>query len=229
MKVLISESGKVYFSDKKEFHTKDGIVKVKNGVSKNKREKFYIFDAGFADLVHKMKRGPAIILKRDIGSILAYTGVNAKSKVLDAGVGGGFLCSFLANVCNNVTGYERDERFFKLAGENFKFLGLKVKLKKKDVYKGISEKNLDLITLDLLEPWKVINHAYKSLKSGGFLVVYVPQITQVMKVVSSVKDKFVVEKIIENTEREWKVEGKVVRPEHMGLLHTGFLVFLRRV
>ena len=230
MKVLINEDGKVYFCSNKEFHSKDGIVKVKNGAVKSKLgKKFYIFDAKFSDLVHKLKRGPAIILKRDVGSILAYTGVNSKSKVLDAGVGGGFLCSFLANVCDNVVGYERDERFFKLAKENFTFLGLKVKLYKKDVHKGISEKNLDLITLDLLEPWKVLKHAHKSLKSGGFLVCYVPQITQVMKVVENVKDKFVVEKIIENTEREWIVKGRVVRPEHMGLLHTGFLVFLRRI
>ena len=67
------------------------------------------------------------------------------------------------------------------------------------------------------------------MKSGGFLVCYVPQITQVMEVVENVGKNFVVEKIIENTEREWRVKGKVVRPEHMGLLHTAFLIFLRRI
>ena len=124
MKVLISESGRVYVSDKKEFHSNDGIVKnIKNGINKtNLGKRFYVFDAKFADLVHKLKRGPAIILKRDIGSILSYTGINSKSKILDAGVGGGFLCSFLANISNNVTGYERDNRFYKIAKENFKFL-----------------------------------------------------------------------------------------------------------
>lgn len=230
MKVLINEEGKVYFSSKKEFHTKDGVVKVKNGVVKSKLgKKFYCFDAKFADLVHKLKRGPAIILKKDIGSILAYTGINSKSKVLDAGVGAGFSCSFLANVCDNVIGYEKEKRFFEIAKENFKFLGLKVKLYNKDVYKGIKEKGLDVITLDLVEPWKVLDSASKSLKSGGFLVCYVPQITQVMKIVSMAKNKFAVERVIENTERSWVVKGKIVKPEHMGLLHTGFLVFLRRV
>lgn len=231
MKVLIDDSGKTYFCDKEEFHSKDGVIrKIKNGINKtNLNKKFYVFEATFADLVHKLKRGPAIILKRDVGSILAYTGINSKSKILDAGVGGGFLCSFLANISKDVTGYERDDRFYKIAKENFKFLGLKVKLKKKDIYSGISEKNLDLITLDLLEPWKVLKYAYKALKSGGFLVCYVPQITQVMRVVKNIKDNFIVENIIENTEREWIVKDKVVRPEHMGLLHTGFLVFLRKI
>ncbi len=231
MKVLVNESGKVYFCDKKEFHSNDGLIKnIKNGVNKtNLGKKFYVFDAGFADLIHKMKRGPAIILQRDIGSILAYTGINSESRILDAGAGAGFLCSFLANISENVTGYERDNRFYKMAMENFKFLGLKIKLKKKDIYKGISEKNLDLITLDLLEPWKILKHAYKSLKSGGFLVIYAPQITQIMKVVENIKDNFVIDRIIENTERQWIIKGKIARPENMGLLHTGFLMFLRKI
>ncbi len=226
MKVAVRD-GRKYYCKEKILHTKDGVVKLKDGIVKSHLgKKFFCFEASFADKINKIKRGPAIMLKKDIGSILAYTGINSKSKVLDAGAGSGVLSASLANV-SNVVSYENRKEFLEIAKKNFKFLDVKVKLRNKDVYKGISEKNLDLITLDLSEPWKVLKHAHKALKIGGYLVVYSPQITQVLKIVKA--KGFIVERVIENIEREWVFDKKRARPKSRMIGHTGFLVFLRKV
>ena len=107
-------------------------------------------------------------------------------------------------------------------------LNVKYKVKKKDIYEGIEEKNLDVITLDLPEPWRVLPHTEKSLKAGGTLVAFLPHISQVERLITEARKKFVVVKTCEVIEREWIVDPPKLRPNHQGLMHTAFLVFLRR-
>ncbi|MEK6904008.1 MAG: rRNA adenine N-6-methyltransferase family protein, partial [Nanoarchaeota archaeon] len=141
MKVLISEDGRKYLWNGGNFQSKYGTIKenkIKDGILKtNLGKKFVCFDASFADRLVKIKRGPAIMLKKDIGNIVASTGVNKNSRVLDAGSGCGVLASFLAMISKHVTSYEKNKEFFKIAKNNFKMLGADVKIKNKDVYKGI--------------------------------------------------------------------------------------------
>ena len=106
---------------------------------------------------------------------------------------------------------------------------LKVEIKNKDIYNGIDEKNVDLITLDLLEPWRALSHVLSSLKSGGFLVCYLPTITQVMELVKNLDNNFYLWKISEVLEREWTVDNLKVRPNNHMLGHTAFLAFARKI
>ena len=233
MKVLIN-GNKKYLWGSGDLHTSDGLIK-ESALKKNKGKvkthlgcEFIALEAGFVDKLKKIKRGPAIILPKDIGEILAHTGIDQNSKIVDAGAGCGVLAGFLGRISKNVTSYERNKEFFEIAKKNFEFLGVKVKIKNKDVYDGISEKNLDLITLDLLEPWKVVKHAGKSLKNGGFFVCYLTNINQVIRLIENL-DGFYLDKVIEVIEREWEVSGINVRPKNIGLLHTGFLLFARKI
>lgn len=232
MKIIIDEKGNRYLWSKGDLHISQGVVRekmVKNGIIETHLgKKLIVFDGDFIDKLNKIKRGPAILTKKDIGVIIGNTGINEKSKIVDGGCGCGVLASFLGRISTNVVSYERNKDFFKIAKENIEFLGSKVKIKNKDIYDGISEKNLDLITLDLLEPWRVVRHAWKSLKSGGFLVCYVTNVNQIIKLVDSL-DGFYLEKVVENIEREWEVDGLKVRPKNKGIMHTGFLIFSRRV
>lgn len=232
-KIIIDPKGNVYYYKKGDFHTQFGFLKerdIKNGFAgRNKYGNFIVFDANFIDNVHEIKRGPAIINQKDIGLIMATTGIGKDSKVVDAGSGSGHLISYLARIGCEVTSYEINPEFYRIAQENIKNLKLEVKIKNKDIYLGIDEKNLDLITLDLLSPWKVTSHAEKSLKSGGFLVAYLTNINQVMELVESFADKFYLWKVSEVLEREWIVENLKVRPKHHMLAHTGFLVFARKI
>jgi len=231
-KVLFDQKRRKYYWQNGDLHTLLGVVKendIKNGkVVSHIGKEFICFDAGFSDNIEKIKRGPAIMVEKEIGMIISHTGIDKNSKVLDAGTGCGVLSANLARFCD-VVSYERNEEFLKIAEKNFESLGVKVELKLKDIYEGIDEKELDLIVLDLLEPWNVLKFVKKSLKSGKFLVCYLPTITQVMSLVESLDESFYLDKVIEVLEREWIVDGRKVRPENQMLGHTGFLVFVRKV
>ena len=231
-KVLIDPEGEKLYWSQGDLHTRFGVIKekeIKNGVVKSHLGKeFLVYEANFVDKVDKIKRGPAVIVNKDIGLILANTGVNAKSKILEAGSGSGRLTAFLANISNNVTSYEHKKEIFELAQKNLKDLELKVKIKNKDIYEGIEEKNLDVIILDLAEPWRVLTHAEKALKCGGCLVAYLPNITQVVQLIKSLTSPFILDKAEEVIEREWIIDDRV-RPVNQILGHTAFLVFIRKI
>ncbi len=178
----------------------------------------------------KIKRGPAIMLPKDIGEILANSNIDKNSKVLDAGSGCGILTSYLAKFVKTVYSYEIKKEFLEIAKYNVNLFGLKnVVFKNKDVYKGISEKNLDLITLDLKEPWKVLKHAKKALKKNGQIAAFVPNITQVAELNKKLDKSFKLESVKEVIEREWIVEEKILRPKNMIIGHSGFLVFIKKI
>lgn len=183
-------------------------------------------------MVVKLKRGPQIITPKDASLILAYTGVMPGSKVVDAGSGSGHLAIFLANYLRpgKVYTYEKDERFVKIVKDNIKVSDLSkfVTLRYADITKGIKERNIDLITLDLKDAKKVVKLAYERLKVGGSIVVYSPTIEHLMGAVKEMKKVgFDSIKTIENIVREWKVDY-TTRPKTMGIMHTGFLTFAKK-
>jgi tRNA (adenine57-N1/adenine58-N1)-methyltransferase len=231
-KILIDSKGRKYFWSKGDLHTLEGVVKekdIKNGMVKSHIGKVFLcFDASFKDNLEKIKRGPAIMLQKDIGMIITYTGIDKNSKVLDAGTGCGVLAAHLAKFCD-VVSYERNKEFIEIAKKNFGYLDVNVNIKEKDIYDGIDEKDLDLIVLDLLKPWKILKHVKKSLKAGRFLVCYLPTITQVIKLVEELDDEFYLDNVCEVLERKWIVQYRKVRPENQMLGHTGFLVFVRKI
>lgn len=169
---------------------------------------------------------------RQLLFIIAETGINKDSNILDAGTGSGALACFLSNICKNVTSYDIRDDSIEIANENKKFLKIKnLKIKKKDITKGIDEKNLDLIVLDLPEPWHSIVSCKKALKIGAYLVIYVPTILQISEFVNKIKSNknFIYLKSIELIERQWKIDNKSVRPTSDAIGHTGFLCFMRRI
>ncbi len=239
-KIAISRDGKKYFirDTTKDYHTKEGFIrkeelkKTSSIARTNTGSELYIFNPKFIDLYNKIKRLPQIIPLKDIGAIIANTGINKKSYVLDAGSGSGALSLFLSNIVKRVVTYEIRDDFIKIVRHNIQLLKIKnLNVEKKDIYLGIDEKNLDLITLDVPKPWEVLAHAEKSLKLGGFLVSYSPTIVQVSDLVNSVKNcKTLLHiKTMETLEREWEIEERRVRPKSRMLGHSGFLTFIRKI
>lgn len=223
-------------------HTQNGMIeykKLKNNkiggkIKTHLGKEFTLVKPDINDILDKkVKRMPQIITPKDIGQILAHTGVGPGNLVVDAGTGSGFLSIFLAHYIQpgRVVTYEINERFVKVAEKNIEVSGLSkfIKLKQKNVLKGIAERNADLISLDMKNAEKAVKHAYKALKPGGWLVVYSPYIEQVYAVHAEIKKKgFCRIKTVENVVREWQVE-KFTRPKTTGLMHTGFLTFARKV
>ncbi len=239
-KVLVEKAtGKKFFvkDSNEDYHTPSGLISRKdlqsgkNEITSSSGREFYVLNPFFADLWANLQRGPQVMVQKDIGLIIAKTGLTKNWTVLDAGGGSGSLCFSLANVCKKVIVYEHNPEHYAILMKNKEMLGMKnVVLKKEDVYQGIVEKNIDLITLDLPEPWRVLTSAGKALVPGGFLVVYLPNLIQVHEFIQSVKGTTItVLETIELLERKWKIEDKIMRPEFQMLGHTGFLTFCRKL
>ncbi|NOZ81197.1 MAG: methyltransferase domain-containing protein [DPANN group archaeon] len=238
-KLLFHRSGKTFYvkDPSKDYHCQFGVVPVKElqkasgRITTNTGKELAVIDSSFIDDYRRIKRGPQIIPLKDIGPIIAETGIDDKSRCLDAGTGSGALTFFLANITKEVISYDIREDFQEVAKKNADMLGMKnVHFQKKDIYEGITENDLDLITLDLPEPWKVITHAAAALKPGGFLVSYSPSVPQVADFVNGLDGSpFVHLKTIELIEREWDVAGRKVRPRSQQIGHSGFLSFARKV
>ncbi len=237
-KILIEkETGKMfYLKDLEDYHTSFGIIKTKDLKSKKTEvtsttgKTFQSVDPSFSDLWENLKRGPQVMIQKDIGLILARTGINQQSKAVDAGGGSGSLCLSLANVCKEVAVYEINPEHFNIVQKNIELFGItNINLKQENVYENIQEKNVDLITLDLPEPWRAIEPVEKSLKIGGHLVIYLPNLIQVKRFIDSTKKTSIkVIETIELIERKWKIEDQIMRPEFQMLGHTGFLIFCRK-
>lgn len=239
-KVLIeAKTGKKFYVKdlSEDFHTSSGLIKSKDlksnkvKIKSNTGEHFLLIPPTFPDLWENLKRGPQVMIQKDIGFILAKTGVNKDSKVVDAGGGSGSLCLSLANICKEIHVYEINPEHHDIIQKNARLFGISnLNLKQGDVYKGIKEKNVDLITLDLPEPWQVVEHAEKSLKDGGHLVVYLPNLNQVKLFIDSTKRTSIrAQETIELIERKWNITDRTMRPEFEMLGHTGFLTFCRKL
>lgn len=252
-KVLTTELGKRFFirNLNADFHTNFGVISKKDLksdariIKSSNGTKLFMHKPAFIDLYTKIKRAPQIIPRKDIGIIIAETGIGKSSIVLDAGTGSGALCFMLANIVKKVYSYELREDFFKIASENAKFLGLKnVVLRNKSIYDKISDKDVkkrdkkndlpkevDLVTLDLPEPWLAAENAASCLKAGGFLVSYSPTTPQVSDFVDKVKkiESLRYIKTVEVIVRDWEIEDRKVRPKSAAIGHSGFISFVRKV
>jgi tRNA (adenine57-N1/adenine58-N1)-methyltransferase len=240
--LLLSRNSSYLIEARKgKLHTKDGIFNLDEILKKNFGDKikthlkkeFMMVKPNLADILERAKRGPQIIMPKDAALILAYTGISQGSFVVDVGTGSSFLVIFLANYIKpgKVVTYEKDKKMVRIAEENIRLSGLSrfVEIKNKDATKGIAEKNVDLVTVDVQNPEKVVKQAYKALKPGGWLAVYSPTIEEVIAVTKKIRElNFSYIKTVENIVREWQTE-RTTRPKTMGIMHTGFLTFARKV
>ena len=232
-RIIIDSKGKKYLVKdiNEEFHTSLGTIKKEDlkkigRIESTNGNKFTIIKPSFNDLWENLKRGPQIMQQKDIGLVITKTGLSKDSIVVDAGGGSGSLCLSLAKVCKKITVYETNPEHYDIIAKNIKMFGFdNLTLKQANVYDGIDEKEIDLLTLDLPEPWRV---DLNGVKLGGWVVVYLPNLTQVKMFIDSVRNVKVIE-IVELLERKWKIEGKIMRPEFEMLGHTGFLVFCRKL
>jgi len=180
--------------------------------------------------VRRLGRGPQVILPKDFGMIVAFTGIGRESVCVDAGSGSGWLACMLGNICRRVVSYEWRREFVKVAESNVKRAGLgNVEIRMKNVFEGIDEKEVDLVVLDLADSEKAVGHAYAALKNSGFLVGYLPHAEQVQRFVKACKEAgfaeiFTLECIV----REMLAREQGFRPGTKGLWHTGYLTFARK-
>ncbi len=247
MPKILATKGKEYVpaqeyfikDDLRDFHTKYGIIKAADlkkpdgtKVKSSTDKEYFVFSPNFIDLYRRLRKYAQTIPLKDIGFIIATTGLNEKSVVLEAGGGsGGFSC-FISRFVKKVISYDIEDKSIEMMRENIKSLGIKnIEIKKTNIYEKIDDKNIDLILLDLPEPWQAVENANKALKAGGFLVIYTPSISQMQQAMNKIAEfeGLMPVKTVELVEREWKVSGQIVRPTSRSNIHSGFISFARKI
>ncbi|MDO8661427.1 MAG: methyltransferase domain-containing protein [Candidatus Woesearchaeota archaeon] len=238
--VTVIKPKQYYVNDlAKDFGTSQGVIvkkdlKKKDGskVKTNTNKEFVILTPNFSDLFKRLRKGPQSISIKDAGIIAGETSIGKESVVLEAGTGSGWLTCFLAHICQRVISYDIREDFQEIGKHNAKMLELdNITFKIGNVYERITEKNNDVIILDLPEPWRALENAIKAVKIGGWIVSYSPSVPQIQEFcnTASKKDSVLMGKTIEVIERLWKVEGQAVHPKSISIGHTAFLTFCRRI
>lgn len=235
-------SGKKFYVDKlKDFSTNFGIIKkeylekAKSGevIKSHLNEEFLVLEDSICDILEIIKRGPQITHPKDFGMLTSLTGLSSGWNVVEGGSGSGVLTSLLANIVKPdgiVYTYEKNKSFLKIAMYNVSRLRLNenVVFKNKDIREGIDETNIDLVILDIPDPWNVLEHAWNSLKPGKFLAIFLPNMTSVLKTLEKL-EKFYVDGIYECFTRKWVYKKKILRPKSTQIVHTEFLILARKI
>ncbi len=235
MKLIIDKNANTY-PYKDIVHTKWGMLKtseMKDGKGKtNKGHEMYIISQSFHDIYRKIRRKAQIMLPKDIGRIIAECNLNKNSKVIDCGSGSGGTTCMLASLTKKVYSYDIRKDHLETAKKNADMLGLKnIIFREVDIYKSCPDKDADAVILDIPEPWKALDSIRRSIRSGGFLVNYSPNLTQVKTLSEEIRasDDFLYIKTIELIEREWETDNMKLRPKFRMLGHTAFLTFARKI
>lgn len=241
MKLLISKkTGINYYADEnKDYHTKEGYITKEDLNSKivqvksNKGVDFFKFEFNDYDKRKSIKRGPQIILPKDLGYILSRTGISKDSTVVEAGSGSGAATIFFSRFVKKVLSYEINDKHYEITKKNLEFANCdNVELSKGDLADHIRNlKDFDMLFLDMPDPSVILENEISGLKKGNYVVLYLPSITQIVNICKFVSDRdyFYVEEVSEIILRNWKVNERIARPEHRKETdHTAFLVFLRK-
>ena len=222
-----------------QFHTHAGIVQHDDligategaTVTGSTGRRFLVLRPTLADVILKMPRGAQVIYPKDLAAILMEADIAPGMRVLEAGVGSGALSMALLRSGADVVGYELRDDFAERAQANVAAaLGTEARyrIELRDVYDGITERDLDRVVLDLPEPWRVLDHCREALRPGGILCAYLPSINQTVDLRRAlVGPQFGLCRTIEVLHRSWHIEDRSVRPDHRMVGHTGFITSAR--
>ncbi|MCL4365453.1 methyltransferase domain-containing protein [Candidatus Marsarchaeota archaeon] len=181
-------------------------------------------------LYRKLKRGPQVILPKDIGTILALSEIDKDSICVDAGTGSGWLAVAMARIARQVYSYDTRQDFIEIAMKNREMLGISnLEFINRDVTKGILQKDVDIVALDMPSSEKALPKVKKALKDGGTVVAYLPHAEQLKRFVSRlIRLGFTDIYSSETIMRDMLVRAEGVRPSTKGIWHTAYLVFAKK-
>ncbi len=187
-------------------------------------------------LDHFFVRKTQVIYPKDHGLMLVYGGIGPGSRVVEIGVGSGFTTTVLAWIVGSegkVYAYEVREDLLELAKRNLESAGLldRVIFKLRDAREGIDETDVDAIVVDMPDPWNTLNHVHRALRGSGSLIVFMPSVNQVVRMVTALTlhGGFSDIRVFEALVREYQALPDALRPYTTGVVHTGYLLFARKV
>jgi tRNA (adenine57-N1/adenine58-N1)-methyltransferase len=240
--VLTLKAGENYqFSGQKIAH--DAIIGRPDGtiVTLSGGKKLLALRPTLGDYVLKMPRGAQVLYPKDLALIVMWADVYPGARVFEAGTGSGALTMALLRAVGPrglVVTYETRDDFARTARMNVdRYMGPTTNLVAlhKNAYEGIELVDegvpFDRVVLDLPEPWQVVPHVARVLRTGGIYLSFVPTVPQVMQTVEALERAavFAMMETFETLLRTWSVHGRSVRPDHRMVAHSGFITVARKV
>lgn len=230
-------------AEDKKFHTHLGIIDIASiigmeygsAIRTTEGKLIFLMEPTIYDFIMKSERRTQIVYPKDLGYIVARTGLKNGSKVLEIGTGSGALATFMASIVKpegHIYSFDVNSDFMEIAKRNLEKAGMAryVTLHQHDPHQGVDIRNVDVATVDLGDPWTVVDQVYDALKGGGAFVAICPTMNQIEKTAAQLKksgyaDIDCVELMIRNMEAR---EG-MTRPSMRMIGHTTYLVFARKV
>lgn len=187
-----------------------------------------------ADYALRMPRGAQLVYPKDLGPMIHWGDVRPGDVVIEAGTGSGALTLALLRAVGPsgrvITVELRDDhqRHARKIISRFSGGGLPENLEMVlgDVQTVVTEHaGADRLFLDLPTPWDIVEAAAGNLAGDAVVCAYVPTVPQVQHLGDALRrtGRFVAIETFEGLHREWKVEGRSVRPESQMVGHTGFI------
>ncbi len=231
------QSGEVFNSHNGHFKH-DSLFKKPAGswVKTSQGNLMLAFHPTMGDFTKLMPRTATVVYPKDLGAILISGDIFPGAKVLEAGCGSGAVTICLMRAVGAqgfVYSYDIREDMVERARRNVNDMlpNMKnVSIELGDVSETIEHTDLDRIVLDLPEPWKVVDHASRSLVLGGIFISFLPTILQVHELSETLKvsPNFSLVETSELMVRSWHVAQRSVRPDHRMIGHTGFITTARK-
>jgi tRNA (adenine57-N1/adenine58-N1)-methyltransferase len=172
------------------------------------------------------KRSGAPMLPKDIGLVIAYTGMNHNDAVLDAGTGSGIAAIYFGGIAKTVKTYEVRPEFSALAQKNIS----EAKLKNVEAIAAdfiTADGDFDIVHLDMQILPEHVNHAFTLLNSGGYLACYTPFLEQMAIVIDAASGQFTEIHTHELIEREMTRSKRGTRPS-TSVCHSGYITIARK-
>lgn len=189
-------------------------------------EAFTVLIPRSPDLFALGRRTGAPMMPRDIGLVIAYTGLCRDDRVLDAGTGSGVAALYFGKISRHVVSYEVRPEFAALAAENLRNAGIDtVEVICGDILEA--EGLFDIVHLDMALRKEHILHAWSLLGAGGYLACYTPFIEHMVMVRDAAARLFPEIHSYEILEREMTCSPRGTRPStRVG--HTGYVTIARK-
>ncbi len=200
-------------------------------------ERFIVIDAKLEDIIRRykgFKHLTQIIYPKDWGLIVSFADIKYGSKVVEVGMGSGAFTAFLSRIVGekgHIWSYEYREERYKEAKRNLEELELSnnITFKLADATKRIDEKDVDVVFIDIPEPWKVVDNAWLSLRDGGTIVIYVPTMNQLkLSVEKLIRSGFIEIKVLEGFIREIQYKTYAIRPVMKGYIFSAYVILARK-
>jgi len=234
----------VKISKEKELHTHIGVINHSKAIGKefgsrlitNKDKYVYLLEPTIHDFIMKIHHGTQIVYPKDLGYIAARAGIQSGQKIVEIGTGSGSLTSFVAGIVKprgHVYTFDVNEDFMKIAKKNIEKAGLikYVTMKKLDLKttKKVPISNVDLVLIDLGDPWTVLEQARKMLKGSGGIFAICPTMNQLEKLTAAfVQNEFTDIECTEHILRTIEAREGKTRHSFQGIGHTTYLAYARK-